>query len=59
MHVRFMRVATLVRTPLPVKDSGTNAPIEYDVFNAIISISRCDTKLICKITHDVWLWLSV
>jgi hypothetical protein len=52
-------IRSLVCAPFPVKDSGTNAPIEYDVFNAIISISRCDTKLICKITHDVWLWLSV
>jgi hypothetical protein len=54
-----MRIAPLVRTPFEVKDSGANAPIEYDVFNPMISISRCDTKLICKIAHDVWFWLSV
>jgi hypothetical protein len=59
MHMRLVRIRSLVRTPFEIKDSGTYAPIEYDVFNAIISISRCDTKLIRKITHDVWLWLSV
>jgi hypothetical protein len=55
MAMMPMRIRSLVRTPFKVKDFGCDSAIEYDVFNAIISISRCDTKLIRKIRHEIGL----
>ena len=56
MHVVSVFVSPCVFAPLPIKDAGADSSIENDVTNTLVFLgSGQGTKLISKISHDVWL----
>jgi hypothetical protein len=56
MHVLSVFVSPCVLAPLPVKDVGADSSIENDVTNTLVCFGLGQgTKLISKISHNVWL----